>query len=272
MQNISRRKFLGTLSAGVSIACVPGAVLHAATTTGSSAVKILQLSDMHIKDEKSLAYPRKVIEAMNREGGDLAIIAGDLATDGKRSELEFAKQVLDELKMPYYVVQGNHDVLYNGEKEEDLFREIFSLKTNSYYFTEKGIHFLVIAHGCGRAYNKNAVRPEVLVWMRETLSQIDDNRPIILVSHYPYAKGVTYQTQNAEEVMSLFEGKNLIAIMSGHFHGNTEKIENGVLMTTTACSSGTRGNHNGTKAKGYRVFNIDKEMKITTEFREVKAE
>jgi hypothetical protein len=58
--------------------------------------------------------------------------------------------------------------------------------------------------------------------------------------------------------------------MSGHFHGNTVNIENGVLMTTTACSSGTRGNHDGTKAKGYRVFRVDDRMKITTEFKEVR--
>jgi hypothetical protein len=58
--------------------------------------------------------------------------------------------------------------------------------------------------------------------------------------------------------------------MSGHFHGNTENIQNGVLMTTTACCSGTRGNHDGTKPKGYRVFHIDGQMKITTEFREVR--
>ena len=59
-------------------------------------------------------------------------------------------------------------------------------------------------------------------------------------------------------------------MVSGHFHGNTERRENGILMTTTACSSGSRGNHDGTEAKGYRVFHIDNQMNVTTEFKEVK--
>jgi 3',5'-cyclic AMP phosphodiesterase CpdA len=233
-------------------------------------VKILEVNDLHIVNEASLAYPRKVIAAMNKEGGDLAIIPGDLAKDGKRSELELARDVLGGLKMPYFVVQGNHDVLHGGEKEETLFREVFSLKSNSYHVTAKGIHFIVIAHGCGRAYQKNAVRPDVLAWMRKTLGSIRDEKPYILVSHYPFARGVRYRTPNADEVLSLFKDRKLLAVMSGHFHGNTENIENGVLMTTTACSSGTRGNHDGTKAKGYRVFHIDGNMEIKTEFREVK--
>ena len=270
MEVITRRRFLGTLTAGTLIGFMHGAAHGAEETGEGKGVKILQLSDMHITDRKSLEYPRKVIEAMNKEGGELVIAAGDLATDGRRTELELAKELLGELDMPWHVVQGNHDVLHEAGKDEVLFREVFSLKTNSHSFVAKGIHFMAIAHGCGRSYRNNSVRPEVLAWMRETLKDIEKNRPIILVSHYPFARGVTYATPNAAEVLSLFDGRNLIAVMSGHFHGNTERIENGVLMTTTACCSGTRGNHDGTKAKGYRVFHVNERMTITTEFREVR--
>jgi hypothetical protein len=38
----------------------------------------------------------------------------------------------------------------------------------------------------------------------------------------------------------MFRGKKLLAVISGHFHGNTERVENGVLFTTTAGSSSTR--------------------------------
>ena len=269
-KHITRRGFLGTLTAGASIGLVPRTVQGAGESRKGGTVRILQFADMHGSDRKSLDYPRKVIEAMNKEGGDLAIAAGDLATDGQQSELELAKELLGELDMPCHVVQGNHDVLHPAGGDEALFRAVFSMKANSYHFEAKGIHFIVIAHGCGRSYRKNSVSPEVLAWMRETLHGIKDQSPFVLVSHYPFARGVTYATPNAAEVLSLFKGRNLLAVMSGHFHGNTENIENGVLMTTTACSSGTRGNHDGTKAKGYRIFHIDERMKITTEFREVR--
>jgi predicted phosphodiesterase len=277
MDHMTHRGFLGTLTAGATIgllaliAWVPLAAHGADEPEKGRTVKIIQFSDMHISNRKSLEYPRKVIEAMNKEGGDLVIAAGDLATHGQQSELELAKELLGGLKIPYHVVQGNHDVLHPAGGDEALFREVFSMKGNSYHFEAKDIHFMVIAHGCGRNFGKNSVSPEVLAWMRETLDGIKDKKPFILVSHYPFAKGVRYMTPNAAEVLSLFKGRNLLAVMSGHFHSNTENIENGVLMTTTACSSGTRGNHDGTKAKGYRIFNIDigEPMKITTEFRQV---
>jgi len=71
-----------------------------------------------------MAYPRKVIQAMNDEGGDLVLVCGDVGSKPTRSELELSRDVLDELKVPYYPVPGNHDALFSGEKEETLFREM----------------------------------------------------------------------------------------------------------------------------------------------------
>jgi predicted MPP superfamily phosphohydrolase len=160
-------------------------------------VKILSLGDMHLTNHKSIAYPHKVIQAMNSEGGDLVLACGDFGSKPKKSELELARDVLGELKMPYYPVLGNHDALFSGETEEALFREVFSLKQNSYHFARKGIQFLGIDHGCGKAYIDNRVRPAVMVWLKKTLASIPDDHPIIFFSHYPFAKGIKYRTNNA---------------------------------------------------------------------------
>ncbi|MCF7958892.1 MAG: metallophosphoesterase [Phycisphaerae bacterium] len=275
MKNMTRKQFLEAMTVGVAGIMAPG-LMTGCSSPGKrhrqnpGPVKILSFGDMHLLDSPSTAYPRKVIQAMNAEGGDLVLACGDLGTDGKRSELELARDVLDELTMPYYPVVGNHDALYTGEQEETLFSEIFSLKQNNYHFVTKGIHFIAIDHGCGKKYRDNSVRPRVMAWIKETLTDIPDDEPMIFFSHYPFAKGITYQTKNAADVQALFKGRKLLAMVGAHFHGNTEQRENGILMTTTACCSGTRGNHDGTKAKGYRVFHIDNQMKITTEFKEVK--
>lgn len=233
-------------------------------------VKILSVGDMHLTDQDSMAYPRKVIQAMNSEGGDLVLACGDLGSKPTRTELELARGVLDQLDMPYYPVLGNHDALFSGDKEETLFREVFRLKQNSYHFSRKGIHFFGIDHGCGVAHKDNSVRPAVMAWLKKTLATVPTEQPIIFFSHYPFAKGVKYRTNNADDVQELFKNRKLLAMVGGHFHGNTERRENDILMTTTACSSGTRGNHDKTKAKGYRVFRIDEDLNITTEFKEVK--
>ena len=225
---------------------------------------------MHIKDQASTAYPRKVIEAMNQENGDLVLAVGDMASKPTRAELELAKGVLDHSKAPYYPVVGNHDSPRYGV-EETMFLEVFSLKESSYSFVHRGILFLGIDHGCGPRYKKNAVRPKHMAFIKETLANTPVDQPIVFFSHYPFARGVSYRTKNADEVQALFVGRPLLAMISGHWHGNTEKIENGILMTTTACSSSTRGNHDGTKPKGYRVFTIHPDRTVSTEFKEVKA-
>ena len=258
-------------------ACLAAAVLvfGCMAPGGNSAgafqpLKILTLGDMHVLDEASTEYPSKVVEAMNREGGDLVLVCGDMATDGKRAELEFAKGVLDGFKMPYHVVPGNHDALHAGEKREEIFAEIFSMEDTSCHFVIKGVHFIGIDPGFGKNFRKGAVSPKVMEGLKETVAAIPGDEPIIVFCHYPLAKAVKARLQNADDVLALFEGKKLLAAVGAHHHANTESREGGVLMTTTVCSSSTRDNHDGTLAKGYRVFCVDSAMNITTEFREVK--
>ncbi len=231
--------------------------------------RFLELNDLHLLDASSAAYPRKVVEAMNREQADCVLVCGDVATDGLESELRLAKAVLDGLSIPYLIVPGNHDALYGGEREEALFKAVFGLAETTYAVERGGIHFVAVDPGCGKAYLDNTVRPAALERLRGIAAAIPPGAPVILFSHYPYHPKVVYRTRNAEEVMKLFARQRLLAVVSGHWHGNTERRENGVLFTTTACSSGTRKNHDGTPARGYRVFTVDPDGGIRTEFREV---
>ncbi|MBT7065556.1 MAG: hypothetical protein HN919_04590 [Verrucomicrobia bacterium] len=45
---------------------------------------------MHLTNQASMAYPRKVIQAMNDEGGDLVLVCGDVGSKPTRSELELS--------------------------------------------------------------------------------------------------------------------------------------------------------------------------------------
>lgn len=275
-QSLTRRQFLTGSAVGITGALVPWLSTGCSSLTGtrsrfSGPVTFLSIGDMHLTDRGSMSYPRKVVDAMNDEGGELVLACGDLASKPTESELKLSKEVLDRLDMPYHPVLGNHDALHRGDKEETLFRTVFSQKQNSYCFAHRGVLFMGVDHGCGQAYGNNAVRPYVMTWIERTLATIPDDQPIIFFSHYPFGKGVKYRTKNSDDVQALFKNKKLLAMISGHFHGNTERRENGVLMTTTACSSGTRGNHDGTRAKGFRVFRVDENMNITTEFIAVSA-
>ncbi len=87
-----------------------------------------QISDLHIKRPGRLAY-RKVdtaahlarcVDKLNRlrPRPDAVVLTGDLVDFGAREEYEHLRALLAPLRIPYYLVMGNHD-------GRDALREVF---------------------------------------------------------------------------------------------------------------------------------------------------
>jgi 3',5'-cyclic AMP phosphodiesterase CpdA len=128
--------------------------------------RFLEINDLHLLDDASMAYPAKVVGAMNEEDAALVLVCGDLATDGKEQELRRARAVLEKLRIPWFVVPGNHDALSAGDRDEELFRRMFDLRETTYTFERGGLHFVAIDPGCGHDYTRNAVRAGPLAQLR----------------------------------------------------------------------------------------------------------
>ncbi|MCX7044231.1 MAG: metallophosphoesterase [Candidatus Sumerlaeota bacterium] len=238
------------------------------TASSQTAVrlKIMEVNDLHISTEKDTEYPAKVIEAMNREGAQLALVVGDIANSGKEDELRCAKGVLDKFTMPYYIVRGNHD----GTKE--LFQQVFNKDRAPDHVAARGIHIVFLDPDDKTTWDKKVAEPEAQDRLKKAIAAAPTGEPFVLCCHYPLGEGVPSRLKNSQEILDCFKDKKLLAAIGGHFHGNTEVTSNGILFTTTACASSFRANHNKTTAKGYRIFTITEDMKITTEFREVPEE
>jgi len=248
--------------------------LHGATRTDPAVrplqpqpapVKFLAMNDLHISTAADTPYPSKIIAAMNAEGAATAIVVGDLVNNGKESEHRIAKGVLDQFTIPYHIVRGNHD-------GTDSIAHVYPAANTSSHFVVQGIHFIALDPDPAETtpwQAKKAV-PEALTALRQQLATIPNDQPIILLCHYPLANDVNYHLANADEVLSLFAGRKLLAAVGAHYHANTERWQNGVLLTTTACASSNRGNHDrANSAKGYRVFEIDAALHVTTHFTQV---
>src|SRR5258705_12128047 len=70
------------------------------------------LSDTHIgsrngSSEEDLRRSVRDINAM--ENIAFVIITGDITELGTNEELKLAKQLFDSLRVPYYIIPGNHD-------------------------------------------------------------------------------------------------------------------------------------------------------------------
>lgn len=95
-------------------------VFASQTKTDFNQIRFGVIADAHLDvqgqngmkmSKASLRCIQKTVQDLNQEGVSFVIVAGDLLLDGEKRNAEAIKDELDALKMPYYVVAGNHDYM-----------------------------------------------------------------------------------------------------------------------------------------------------------------
>src|SRR6185295_5729902 len=114
-------------------------------TSGRSQFKVFRfafLSDTHIgsPDGKAEEDLRRTVADINQMT-DIAfvVITGDITELGTNEEIKRAKQILDDLKVHYYIIPGNHDAGWS-ESGGDTFVRTFG--DDKFSFEYNGIRFL----------------------------------------------------------------------------------------------------------------------------------
>jgi 3',5'-cyclic AMP phosphodiesterase CpdA len=226
------------------------------------------VNDTHYLNDKCGPWFEKVTRSIT--GLDpkvrFVLMVGDLAQDGKPTELGPMRDVLKGLGVPVYAVPGNHD--YRTRTDRKAYDELFPGRLN-YTFEAGGWQFVGLDSTDGVKYDKVAVGPDALTWLDAELPKLDAKRPTVLFTHFPLGPGVKYRLTNADVVLDRFKPVNLRAVFNGHYHAFTEKSAGGVAVTTNRCCAFAKGNHDGTKEKGYFVCSA-KDGKIGRTFVEVK--
>jgi 3',5'-cyclic AMP phosphodiesterase CpdA len=226
------------------------------------AFTIATVNDLHLDIKAGGAMLSRVVDAINARGNiALTIVLGDLTTAAQPEEFDLAKSGLDRLKMPYCAVPGNHDTNKDGSVIE--FEKRFGPAN---WKREQNGWALIGLNSCEGLASDVTISAGQLHWLREQAEGINGDVPIALFLHHPLnPHSKSYRVKNADEVLAVFTGKKLRLAAAGHFHGNQEERANGVLFTTTACASASRGNHDKTTEKGYRLFHCMADS-VETEF------
>lgn len=221
------------------------------------------IGDLHVLDARSTGIVNQAVDSINaRDDVRFTVVLGDLATDGEYVELNLAHTSLARFEKPYFVIPGNHDVNMRAKNIYGNYTKLFS--DVNWRDEEEGWLFMGI-DSTNEAKSDVAIRPDQIAWIEKQLKKTNAKRPIALMTHHPFNPNTKYRVQNADDVLAMFSDHNLKLVAAGHFHGNQEETRDGILFTTTACCSSTRENHDGTSAKGYRLFHVDKDT-VTTEF------
>jgi len=223
-----------------------------------------QASDLHVTDTRSVEIVNDAVDMINSdERVAFSLWLGDLTQSSRPDEMSLARMALNRLRRPRYTLRGNHDL------KDDVYQREFGQL--NYVFEFGGWKFIMLDTNPGDRTPLDATRMD---WLRQVLAQTDPAQPLVLCAHHPLIPEFPFSLAGAEQVRALFAGHNLKAVLGAHFHANAEKTADGILYTLTACLSSTRTNHDGSTARGYRLFHCTADS-ITTEFvlvRDLKPE
>jgi 3',5'-cyclic-AMP phosphodiesterase len=258
--NENRRKFLQTLAAAGAAVAFPGlsfrdfGVAHAAIAPPvAESFDFAFFTDTHIQPELDAAHGCAMAFSKIAEfRPDFAICGGDLVYDAlgvgrNRADMLFDLYQRTEasLKMPLYHAIGNHDLFgvltKSGIAPNDpgYGKKMFEdrIGAHTYYsFDRRGYHFIVldsIFPTPDRLW-EGRIDDAQLQWLAQDLSAIAPGAPVIVITHVPLITGYlaygpkpdgtprydTVSVANSAEVIKLFEGRNILAVLQGHLHMN----------------------------------------------------
>lgn len=178
--------------------------------------RFIHISDTHIgsPDGKAEEDLRRTVNDINTMT-DVAfvIITGDITELGTNEQLKRAKEILDSLRVKYYIIPGNHD---SGWSESGGVSFITTFGGDKFLFDFNGIRFIGCASGPYVRMSDGHVPRDAIVWMDQVLKKTPHDQPLIFVNHYP----IDNSLDNWYEITDRLKEYNTIAILCGHGHAN----------------------------------------------------
>jgi 3',5'-cyclic AMP phosphodiesterase CpdA len=233
----------------------------------STEMCFVQISDLHICNRSSANYLSRAVEWLNdpRTFGShkpaFVAVTGDLSDSGAKDELWMCRTALSKLRVPWYPIPGNHDCMIHGihTAYDDVFPD-----RERYAFSLGGYRFLFDS---GSMYAITSTkRPRFDKWLASEIASTPPGRDIVVFTHYPYGNHVKFAVGPSmrKKVVDVLHQGHVLAVLSGHYHGDTTRTESGILYKTVPCLSGLR--HNLDSSPHGVTLYVIQGSKITAQF------
>ncbi|MGB6835293.1 MAG: metallophosphoesterase [Candidatus Acidiferrum sp.] len=299
--NFDRRTFLKTAAVTGAAAAFSGipALDWAAENKTPGSFDFVFFTDTHIEPELDAPHGCdmcfKKIAALKPEfavmGGDHVYDATAVGAARANAVFDLYKRTEDSLQLPIHHAIGNHDPFGTNEKsgvptsDPAYGKKMYEDRIGKTYysFDHKGYHFIVldsIQPTDDRMWEARIDKKQ-MGWLADDLRNTPTSTPVMGVVHVPLVTafstfaadrirpGGKYNTltiSNAPEVLTAFEGHNVIAVLQGHTHVN-ELVEykNTKFITGGAvCGNWWHGPRMGFP-EGFTVVSL-REGKISTRY------
>lgn len=154
---------------------------------------------------------RFVKKVNSLENVDLVLLAGDISDFGLLQEFKWVHKRLSALRVPYFGVIGNHDMVASGRQ---IFRQMFG--PLNYSLVYGGIKF--IAHNTNGLEAPGEPIPDI-GWLAHELQNTENADYLITVSHVPPFNAVEFGTESVKPYTDLLQNTpNLLLSLHGHVH------------------------------------------------------
>ena len=214
---------------------------------------IAHISDFHIFSTKpetfhvrldAEAVARKVVADLVAftPGIEAVFFTGDLADGGSDADYALLKDVLSPIKVPVFVIPGNHDSRAGFRRAFTGLMPYVSAETLHYESRFGDVRILALDT---LIEGKVAGRLDAaqLAWLRERLATVTEGPTYLLMHHPAFMSGI-----NALDGMALLEGAaelgeivraypGPLRILSGHVHRPFQAVWNGVFCAVAGSSA-----------------------------------
>lgn len=208
---------------------------------------IAQITDTHIKLPGKLAYRKVDTAAMLAAcvaevaaldpAPDVILMTGDLVDFGTREEYDHLKSLLAPLRVPIFVIPGNHD-------SREGMRQAFGAQ--GYLPAEGFLHYVVegwplrlvaldtLVPGSGGG----DLCDERLSWLDKTLAAAPGKPTLIFMHHPPFPTGIGHMDKIGLRARMRFADivaghPQIQAILCGHLHRTIQSQVGGRRVTTS---------------------------------------
>jgi 3',5'-cyclic-AMP phosphodiesterase len=198
-------------------------------------IRIVQISDLHIKPPGTLAYGKvdtaKALEhciaALNEFAPvpDFVVISGDLADAPSVEEYDHLKRLLASLKLPFAGIPGNHD---SREMMRAAFPDAAYAHNNGplNQKIEVGELDLLLLDSSVPGKPHGELNAPTLQWLDATLAASSGRPALVFLHHPPFLTGIWHMDRqnlhNAAELSAIVQRHPRVQLIAtGHVHRAT---------------------------------------------------
>ncbi|NIT37148.1 MAG: hypothetical protein GTN49_11745 [candidate division Zixibacteria bacterium] len=182
----------------------------------------------------------EIVGEVNRLGPDVVVSVGDqiegYTEDRETLEAQWDEYwaIADELKAPFYICPGNHDI-YN-----DVMLEVWRERTKRapcYSFDYEGVHFTILDTGRWESSEEWLAESGYREWLEKDLAKHKRARLTVVIFHIPYWYD-TLAEGEPDPLHEIFNEYGVDAVFNGHYHLYAAAEYDGIPYTMAGTSGG----------------------------------